>query len=168
MALLRNARIEDDDWIFVADDQDIPATGPVVISLARYSAERDALDGRTAPLGLILSSDETPRAIAGDVSRFGLICLHFSKFTDGRCYSGARLVRERYGFQGELRAIGIDAWRDGASLRAPRHGIDHSRPRRDARAGSTFSAFCGTHLQRVLVLPGDDGHSRDDGGLPGQ
>jgi len=106
MALLRNARIERDDWMFVGDDQPIPSSGPVVVSLARYRAERDRLDRRPDPLGLRLESDETPRGLAGGARRFALICLDFPKFTDGRPYSAARLLRERYGFRGELRATG--------------------------------------------------------------
>jgi len=106
MALLRNARIEPDDWVFAADDRPIPEFGPVAVTLARYLAERDRLAVRKGPLGLVLASDETPRAIAGEVGRFALICLNFPKFTDGRPYSAARLLRERYGYRGELRAVG--------------------------------------------------------------
>ena len=41
-----------------------------------------------------------------DVARLDLIALHFPKFSDGRAYSQARLLRERLGYQGELRATG--------------------------------------------------------------
>jgi len=64
------------------------------------------LTGRNAPIGIRLASDESPEEIADDLARFGLIALEFSKFTDGRAYSAARILRERYGYRGELCAVG--------------------------------------------------------------
>jgi len=64
------------------------------------------LVARGAPLGIRLHSDQSPELIAADVQRFALIALEFPKFRDGRSYSYARLLRERYGFKGELRAVG--------------------------------------------------------------
>ena len=58
-----------------------------------------------------LASSEEPEALAQDAARLPLIAIDFPKFTDGRGLSGARLLRERYGFRGELRAIG-DIQRD--------------------------------------------------------
>jgi uncharacterized protein (DUF934 family) len=78
----------------------------VIVSLAQWQAQRDALLQRGTPLGLRLHSDQSPEAIADDVGRFALIALEFPKFRDGRAYSYARLLRERYGFKGELRAVG--------------------------------------------------------------
>jgi len=53
-----------------------------------------------------LEANEGPEAIADDLQRFTLIAVNFPKFGDGRGYSIARLLRERYGYKGELRAIG--------------------------------------------------------------
>ncbi|MDR1462066.1 MAG: DUF934 domain-containing protein, partial [Azoarcus sp.] len=58
------------------------------------------------PVGVWLDSDESPEAIAADLAHFSVIAVNFPKFTDGRGYSTARLLRERYGYAGELRAIG--------------------------------------------------------------
>jgi uncharacterized protein (DUF934 family) len=76
------------------------------VSLAQWQSQRDALLKRGTPLGLRLHSDQSPEAIADDVQQFALIALEFPKFRDGRAYSYARLLRERYGFKGELRAVG--------------------------------------------------------------
>ena len=59
-----------------------------------------------APIGIWLDSHEGPETIADDLARFAVIGVNFPKFTDGRGYSTARLLRERYGYRGELRAIG--------------------------------------------------------------
>ena len=77
-----------------------------MVSLERWQAEHETLSGRNRPIGLRLRSDQSPAAVADEVDRFDLIALDFPKFTDGRSYSHARLLRERYGYRGELRAVG--------------------------------------------------------------
>ncbi|MEM8120240.1 DUF934 domain-containing protein, partial [Morganella morganii] len=62
-------------------------------------------------LGVWLDADEEPESIAGDLDRFQVIAVNFPAFTDGRGFSSARLLRERYGYKGEIRAIG-DVLRD--------------------------------------------------------
>ena len=69
-------------------------------------APRRALLARGTPLGIRLHSDQSPELIAADVPHFAVVALEFPKFRDGRAYSYARLLRERYGFKGELRAVG--------------------------------------------------------------
>jgi phosphoadenosine phosphosulfate reductase len=61
---------------------------------------------RSAPLGLRLEPGEAIDDITGDLPRFALIALSFPKFSDGRAFSTARLLREKHGFTGELRAVG--------------------------------------------------------------
>jgi uncharacterized protein (DUF934 family) len=106
MALIKDGKPLPDPWRPLADDEPLPESGPVVVSLARFRAERETLAGRGQPLGIRLKSAESPALIAGDLGLFGLVALEFPKFTDGRAYSYARLLRERYRFRGELRAVG--------------------------------------------------------------
>lgn len=106
MPLVRDGVLVADPWSTIADDAPMPDEGGVIVSLARWRAERDRLAGRNAPLGLALSNTEGVDAIGPEASRFGVIALNFPKFSDGRAYSQARLLRERYGFRGELRATG--------------------------------------------------------------
>ena len=106
MALLVDGKLVDDAWLVPRDDDDLPAGEPVVVSLSRWQAERDELVRREGALGIRLRSDESPAQIADDLGRFQLIELEFPGFKDGRAYSYARLLRERYGYEGELRAVG--------------------------------------------------------------
>lgn len=106
MALLKDGVVVRDPWIAVADDEALPAVGPVVVSLERWRKQRDELVARGDPLGTRLRSDESPAAIAADLGCFALIALEFPIFKDGRAFSYARLLRERYGYRGELRAVG--------------------------------------------------------------
>jgi uncharacterized protein (DUF934 family) len=106
MALIKAGKLVDDAFVDASGAEAIPASGPVIVSLEQWQKNRDALLARGTPLGLRLHSDQSPDAIADDVQRFALIALEFPKFRDGRAYSYARLLRERYGFKAELRAVG--------------------------------------------------------------
>jgi uncharacterized protein (DUF934 family) len=105
MALIRKGEVVDDPWLRVADDQDLP-DGPVMVTLERWREQADELADHRGALGIVLGSDQPPELIAGDLHRFALVALDFPAFTDGRAYSYARLLRERHGFTGELRAVG--------------------------------------------------------------
>src|SRR5215813_10110567 len=106
MPLIRATGIVDDPWRFVPDEEPLQDAGAVIVTLARLQANRDQLAARPTPLGLRLKSDQPPSLVAGDIERFDVIALEFPKFTNGRAYSSARLLRERYGYRGELRAVG--------------------------------------------------------------
>jgi uncharacterized protein (DUF934 family) len=106
MPLIKNDRIADDPWIAVADEDVLPEGAPAIVSLARWRAERETLAGRNAPLGIRLGAHQSPWEIADDLGRFQMIALEFPSFGDGRAYSYARLLRERHGYRGELRAVG--------------------------------------------------------------
>jgi uncharacterized protein (DUF934 family) len=104
--LIKHAKLTDDPWQTVAEGETLPAAGGVIVDLARWQADRDLLLARDTPLGIRLSSSESPELIADDLEHFALCALEFPAFTDGRAYSYARLLRERYGFTGEVRAVG--------------------------------------------------------------
>lgn len=98
--------IIEDRFAKVEDDAVLPESGGVLVSLARFLSEKDALLARDAALGVWLQSNESPAAIAEDLDRIAMVALDFPVFSDGRAYSSARLLRERYGYEGELRAVG--------------------------------------------------------------
>ncbi|MEO8010996.1 MAG: DUF934 domain-containing protein [Dokdonella sp.] len=88
-----------------AESIPLPDT-PVILPLAVWLARRNEILARNIPFGVWLDSSEGPEAIAGDLEHFAVIGVNFPKFTDGRSYSSARLLRERYSYRGEIRAIG--------------------------------------------------------------
>jgi len=105
MPLLKNNGIVEDSWTVVGDDDAMPADGGAIVSLERWQRDRERLLGRNAPLGLTLKSSQSPEDVEG-LSAFALIRLEFPAFTDGRAYSYARLLRDRQGYTGEIRAAG--------------------------------------------------------------
>lgn len=114
MALVKNNLVIEDKWTFVQDEDDLP-NGDIIVSLTRWKSDRETLLKRSDGLGIVLKSDENPDQIVDDLAFFQVIALTFPAFTDGRAYSYARLLRERHGFDGEIRAIG-DVLRDQVFL----------------------------------------------------
>ena len=145
MPLLKNGAVAADPWHKSDNGEALPSEGPVILPFERWRAERETLLGRNAPLGVRLSNTDSVAELAPDLDRFELIVLEFPKFTDGRAYSQARLLRERYGYKHELRAVG-NVLRDQL-LFMQRCGFDafefeHANPEAAWKAGtSTFSVF---------------------------
>jgi uncharacterized protein (DUF934 family) len=103
--IIRNRAIVTDDFSAVADEVAVPQGKKVVVSWARYVADPGVLLGQVEALGIRVPSDKLPKDIP-ELHKLALICIEFPRFTDGRGYSVARLLREREKFQGELRAVG--------------------------------------------------------------
>lgn len=106
MPIIKNGAIIIDPWISIADEEPIPVSSPVMVSLTRWLTERDALLGRNGPMGVRLRSDDLAEAIAADLDHLDLVAIEFPSIGDGRGYTTGRLLRERHGFAGELRAVG--------------------------------------------------------------
>ena len=106
MALWKDGGFVADDWQIVDDEAQVSSDDPTFVSLARWEAERETLSTRNAPIGLVLQPDSDLSGVEGDLSRFSAIAVVMPKFADGRAFSIARLLRDRYGFTGEIRAIG--------------------------------------------------------------
>ena len=114
--VIRGRRVEDDAWVVVgfAPHEDLAAKlpeGAVIVPLSAWTARRDEIVARGGLLGVWLAPADDPEQIAADLDRFSVIAVHFPKFTDGRGYSTAALLRTRYAYRGELRAFG-DVGRD--------------------------------------------------------
>lgn len=105
MPLIKEGVLAEDSWQALADEEEL-VEGPIVVSLDRWQSERENLLARNTPIGVRLKSDQTPALIVDDLDRFSVVALEFPKFNDGRAYSYARLLRDRYGFKGEVRAVG--------------------------------------------------------------
>jgi uncharacterized protein (DUF934 family) len=96
----------EDVFARLADDEAPPAAGGVIVSLSRFHAEGERLvaDGRL--VGVAIAPGEEVESLAYDLPRIALVALDFTKFRDGRPYSSARILRERFGYAGEVRAVG--------------------------------------------------------------
>ena len=102
----QNQLVESDSWQLVADDAELPAQGDVVVGLKRLLADHDALRARPGKLGVRIDPEDEIDDARQALDKVALVALTFPKFGDGRAYSKARLFRDRFGYKGELRAVG--------------------------------------------------------------
>ncbi|MEC9313989.1 MAG: DUF934 domain-containing protein, partial [Pseudomonadota bacterium] len=98
MQIIKDREIVEDNWLHLDDEAELVA-GNITVSLARWQEQHESLEHHEGGLGLRLSGDDPLEEIVPDLARFSLIVLLFPVFTDGRCYSYAKLLRERYGFK---------------------------------------------------------------------
>jgi uncharacterized protein (DUF934 family) len=105
--IIKDRRITEDHWQYIDDEQSLPAgQADIIVSFQRWQNERDALIAREGGLGVIIGEAIGVEAIRDSLDDFDLVAVHFPVFKDGRGFSYARLLRERYGFKGEIRAFG--------------------------------------------------------------
>jgi len=161
--LIRNGQLEADTWRVHAPAEDAPEALPAdepgwIVPLASWKAGRDALRARHHPVGVLLPPDADLADLAGpgdtlDPAGIALIAIDFPAYTDGRGYSLAQLLRNRYGYQGELRAVG-DVMIDTIHYQA-RVGFDSFlvKPGHDPeKALAAFKTFS-VHYQKTYRAP---------------
>jgi len=149
--LIKNGHVVADEWkTLTLAEGDTPQSvklpvGPVLVPLAIWKARRAELIHREYehgwPLGVWLAAEESPDAIGRDIDDFTVIAVEFDKFTDGNSYATARLLREHYGYKGELRAIG-DVPRDKLVYQH-QIGFDAFAVRANQKAGAVLSGLFG-------------------------
>lgn len=106
MPLWKNGSFVEDSWRLAEDDEPLPDGEQVIVSLKRWREERDTLIERNAPLGLHIPPGSVWTDIAADLPRFPVVAVSIPKYADGRASSIARLLRERDGYEGEIRVYG--------------------------------------------------------------
>jgi phosphoadenosine phosphosulfate reductase len=106
MALWKNGSFVEDSWRVIEDEAPLPEADKVIVSLKRWRGERETLAERNAPFGLLIPPGSDWSDIVPDLPRFPVIAVTIPKFADGRASSIARLLRDRDGYEGEIRVIG--------------------------------------------------------------
>lgn len=106
MGLIRDGKLVPDPFTDATGLPNLPVGRPLIVSLEQWQTHRDTLTASGVPLGLRLNSDQPPKLVAEDLQTFAVISLDFPKFRDGRAYTHARMLRERLGYSGEVRAVG--------------------------------------------------------------
>ena len=106
MPLVKGGNITDDTFVAVADDAALPEAGDVLVSATRYLQDPDSFAKRTGKTGVTWPNNRDLDDLVPHLERLAVVALVFPSFRDGRAYSQARLLRERHGYRGELRATG--------------------------------------------------------------
>jgi uncharacterized protein (DUF934 family) len=135
----RDGERADDPWItYAGDAHSIPAGACVILPLTEFREFAGTWKNHAKALGLLLSPSDNLELIANDLDKLRLIAIDFPSFTDGRGYSIAHSLRSRFGWRGELRAVG-DIQRDQIYLLA-RSGFDTFLLRDDQRTNECVTA----------------------------
>lgn len=106
MPLVKGNTVVIDDFVHLADDAPLPAEGAVLLPADRFLADPDAALTRAGKTGVIWPNNRDVEDLLPYLDGLAAVALVFPVFRDGRAYSQARLLRERYQFKGELRATG--------------------------------------------------------------
>jgi uncharacterized protein (DUF934 family) len=139
--LIKDRTLVADRWQLLRDamtNADVPACSAVIVPLALWRAERAALLAR-GDAGLWLGPADDPAQIAADLASLPVVAIDFPQFADGRGYSTARLLRQRYGYRRELRAVG-DILRDQL-FALEEVGFDAFLLREDVEAAAALASF---------------------------
>lgn len=152
MPLIKNAAEIDDPYVRVLDDAAVPEDGAVLLPATRFLADAHELAGRSGQTGVIWPNDRDLDELAPWLDKLSLVALVFPTFRDGRAYTQARLLRERYRFRGELRATG-DVLRD-QFLFLHRSGFHAFEVKKQDDAAAFIEAI---HRYSVFYQPAADG-----------
>ena len=106
MPLVKQGKITTDAFVHVPDGAELPGDGAILISAARFLEDPETLSKRAGKTGVIWPNNRDLDDLVPYLDRLAAVALVFPSFRDGRAYSQARLLRERHGFAGELRATG--------------------------------------------------------------
>jgi uncharacterized protein (DUF934 family) len=152
MPLVKQGRITTDPFVQAVDGAELPDGGAILVPAARFLEDPEAVLKRAGKVGVIWPNNRDLDDLVPYLDRLAAVALVFPSFRDGRAYSQARLLRERYGYDGELRAAG-QVLRDQFVFMS-RAGFDAFEVKKDADA----DAFAET-VQRYSVFyqPTGDG-----------
>ena len=152
MPLVKNAKITNDLFVHAPDGAELPGDGAILVSAARFLEGPEAILRRAAKVGVIWPNNRDLDDLVPYLERLAAVALVFPSFRDGRAYSQARLLRERHGFDGELRATG-QVLRDQFVFML-RAGFDTFEVKKDSDA----AAFAATAKRySVFYQPTGDG-----------
>ena len=152
MPLVKQGSITTDLFVHVADGAELPGDGAILVTAARFLEDPEGLLKRAGKVGVIWPNNRDLDDLVPYLDRLAAVALVFPIFRDGRAYSQARLLRERHGYEGELRATG-QVLRDQFVFMS-RAGFDAFEVKKDADA----DAFAATVKRySVFYQPTGDG-----------
>jgi uncharacterized protein (DUF934 family) len=103
--------VVDNPWHHITTEEDIPEFGSITVDLTRWLTEKGQLIVRQAPVGVRLAASDDIAVLKDDLDDIPMVVLDMENYVDGRSYTHAYWLRERYAYGGEIRVIG-EVYRD--------------------------------------------------------
>ncbi|MBK8817201.1 MAG: DUF934 domain-containing protein [Methylococcaceae bacterium] len=138
MQIIKDNQLTENTWAYLADDMEI-ADGDATVSTSRLKQHSQTLLNRKGKLGVRLTPEDSVSDIAELLPKLSLIELHFPELADGRLFSQAWLLRNRYHFSGEIRATGH--FLPDQVFYLSRVGVDSFATEDQARLSSTLAGL---------------------------
>ncbi len=138
---IKNRKVADDTFTPYTglEDVDNLPSGDIYVPFEEWKSKREELLKRNGRLGVILTNTDDLSELTADLDRLDLIVLEFPKMADGRAFTQARLLRDRFGFKNEIRATG-DVQQDQVFY-MQRCGFDAFEIRDDQNLETVLKAF---------------------------
>ena len=154
MRVIKSGAVVEDGWQRIADPDTLQALpeGDLIVPLVYWRANRELLARHNGKVAVCLNGDDSLEDIADSLDQFELVALAFPKFTDGRSYSHARLLRDRFDYRGEIRAVG-DVLRDQLFF-MQRCGVDSFQVREDKDMDDALKGLSGFSVKYQTAADG--------------
>ena len=154
MRVIKSGAVVEDGWQRIADPDTLQALpeGDLIVPLVYWRANRELLTRHNGKVAVCLNGDDSLDDIADSLDQFELVALAFPKFTDGRSYSHARLLRDRFDYRGEIRAVG-DVLRDQLFF-MQRCGVDSFQVREDKDMDDALKGLSGFSVKYQTAADG--------------
>jgi uncharacterized protein (DUF934 family) len=104
--LIKDNRVVDDSWTILADDTQLLPDGDLLLSYAQWQTFSNQIEAHKGNVGVVIEGNAEIEDIIEPLLNLPLIAINFPKFADGRGFSVASLLRDRYNYCGEIRAVG--------------------------------------------------------------
>jgi uncharacterized protein (DUF934 family) len=104
--LLKDKRVIDDAWTLLDTDSHSLPDGHILLTYSQWQTFSEQLESHSGQIGVVIEGNTEIEDIIEPLLKLPLIAINFPKFADGRGFSLATLLRERYNFNGEIRAVG--------------------------------------------------------------
>jgi uncharacterized protein (DUF934 family) len=166
MKILTDLKAEiSDHWRKLPAGVNLPDVGDWIVDLPRLQKAWPSLPGRHGRIGVLLEPEQPVEALVEDPNRLAIVLLRFPGFTDGRAFSQARLLRDRLGFSGDIRATG-EVVPDLVAFMASCGINQFELTPQDAAIVFEIAAAERRAFANVLARTGDRSTARGKSGLP--
>ncbi|WP_083782907.1 DUF934 domain-containing protein, partial [Roseibium sp. TrichSKD4] len=104
--IFKDGSFWDEEWLTLEDEQDIPATGNLIVPIGTYLENPTAYSAREGETGVLIKAGDEVYPLGEHLAEIAIVAVEFPSFADGRGFSAARVLREQFDYQGDIRAVG--------------------------------------------------------------
>ncbi|MEJ8473642.1 DUF934 domain-containing protein [Roseibium algae] len=104
--IFSNGTMSDENWVLIEADAEVPIEGDLLVDLSQYSASPESYIAEGRKIAVLVAAGDDVEKLQGHLDHLAHVAVEFPKFTDGRGFSAARVLREQMEYKGDIRAVG--------------------------------------------------------------